>query len=457
MSETLRESRRDQFRTAIRTFLQDRLATKLEKLAEDDPKRDELKAQFTLAVWLEDAARRVRQIQAVTHSLKPIHPDARGTNLYVEPDQLEDHAEIGSHILGNRFSGDVVGNAAALDVYKLLKLPIENRSLLDWLMAEDVDAIAALSDTPVEAKAWCAAFTGITQPSDPVAASHPRAKQLYWLVGEDPCEDADYQLLAPLYASSLAHAVFETINEDRFGERNKLANAAHKAKRDHDGSYRSYPDLAVQKLGGTKPQNISQLNSERGGNNYLLGSLPPVWKVQGIRSPLNVESVFESRYGVQPEVRQTVRALRRFLETDPPSNTETRAQVDAFTDTLVDLLVIFSAEIQQGVEPGWSAEPPCHLVQAERLWLDPGRARDDPDFRGEWLWMDWPDDIGRRFARWLNQQLKGKLPVGDVEQRHWQRELLLDEDQNGWAQQLQALRTALDAPHDIPTRKAVTP
>jgi hypothetical protein len=32
--------------------------------------------------------------------------------------------------------------------------------------------------------------------------------------------------------------------------------------RDHDGVSREYPNLAVQKFGGTKPQNISQLNSD---------------------------------------------------------------------------------------------------------------------------------------------------------------------------------------------------
>ena len=45
----------------------------------------------------------------------------------------------------------------------------------------------------------------------------------------------------------------------------------------------AYASLAVQELGGTKPQNISQLNSERRGDNYLLASLPPVWKTVAVQ------------------------------------------------------------------------------------------------------------------------------------------------------------------------------
>ena len=76
------------YRAAISAFLQERLQAKLDKLKPDDPQRDEVIASFAHDVWLACAAKRVEQIQAVTHSLKPIHADARGTNLYVEPRTL---------------------------------------------------------------------------------------------------------------------------------------------------------------------------------------------------------------------------------------------------------------------------------------------------------------------------------------------------------------------------------
>jgi CRISPR-associated protein Csy1 len=104
--------------------------------------------------------------------------------------------------------------------------------------------------------------------------------------------------------------------------------------------------------------------------------------------------------------------------------------------------------------PGWSKDDErfSTLNEHEQLWLDPLRAEhaEEVDFARQWLQMDWPAEIGKRFAQWLNQQLKGQLPVGDAEAREWIKVLLTDED--GFKQQLRELRDKLDAPHYIPMR-----
>jgi len=397
-------------------FLQERLQGKLDKLPLDDPKREALLAQFRFDVWVEDAARRVPQIQVVTHSLKAIHPDAKGTNLYAPPDSLEPNDLVGSHVLINHLTADVVGNAAALDVYKFLKLECEGRSLLDRVSAEDADLAAALSDDPHQAQAWMQAFASIAEPRGR-AASHTKGKQVYWLVGDDPTCDDDYHLLAPLYGTSLAHHVFQTINEDRFGEAAKAARKARREERPSAHGYRDYPNLAIQKLGGTKPQNISQLNSERGGKNYLLASLPPVWRSPDINSPLNTHTVFP-RFGRRPAVRQLLNGLRSFLESDPDKTVHTRDRRDDFTAAIIDELLQFAAELHS-LEPGWSASADCRLVEVEKLWLDPCRAEFDEPFRAQWQAMEWPREVRNRFANWLNGALDNRLPVGDVEHRHW--------------------------------------
>lgn len=435
------------YREAIHTFLQERLNAKLEKLkADEDGKRTELIAQHQPSAWLEDAARRVQQIQAVTHSLKPIHPDARGTNLYVEPHTLPPLAELGSHALGERFVGDVVGNAAALDAYKLLKLEVNGRSLLTALLAQDADALAALHADPAQAQALRDALVSLTQPRAEGPSSHTLAKQLYWLTGSDACDDSHYTLLAPLYATSLAHAVHAQLQEARFGEANKAARQARRERKVHDGVFHDYPGLAVQNMGGTKPQNISQLNSERRGMNYLLSSLPPQWQASAVRLPVHATSVFDRLFIARPEVRRTVRALRVFLESDPDANLATRDRREELLGALVDELVSLAAELQQILPPGWSRDDErfADLHRSEQLWLDPLRAEqpDEADFAREWLQMDWPAAVGQRFANWLNAQLRGKLPVGDAEARAWQKELLTDED--GFQQQLRTLRQRLD-------------
>ena len=441
------------WRTEIEKFLQERLQTKLDKLKPDDPQRDEVIASFVRDAWLEDAARRVQQIQAVTHSLKPIHPDARGTNLYVEPTQLPVLFELGSHALGAEFAGDVVGNAAALDVYKFLKLQVGGQSLLAALLTEEVTALQALHDDPAQAKSLRDALVSLTAPRTGGPSSHGRAKQLYWLKGDDAADDALYELLAPLYATSLAHAVYGEIQEHRFGEANRAARIARRERKALDDVFHDYPGLAAQKMGGTKPQNISQLNSERGGGNYLLSSQPPAWTPSAVRLPAHAKSVFDRMFIARPEVRRTVRALRKFLAEEAKANLPSRDTRKAYTDALLDELVAFANELQQLMQPGWSMDDERFkdLADMEKLWLDPLRAelKEESQFASDWMAMDWPAEIGKRFGTWLNKALGEQF--GDMEAREWRKELLTDED--GFKQQLRELRDKFDAPHYVPIRK----
>lgn len=413
---TISNHRQTEIRLLLSTFLEERLQSKLEKLDPDDPKRDELRQQFMPANWLEDAARRAGQIQAVTHSLKPVHPDAKGTTLYSPPGGLQTIELVGTHCLGDSFAGDVVGNAAALDVYKFLKLSLAGRSFLELACAADVELAVALSDDPAKAGGWMQAFASLTEPRGQLA-SHTLAKQLYWQTGNDPHDDASYHLLSPLYASSLAHRVFEVLQDDRFSEAAKAARDARKANAFNERSVHEYPQLAIQQLGGTKPQNISQLNSERRGNNSLLASLPPVWRSVDLKPLLNTESMFPS-FSRRPEVRASLKALLAFLKTDPTRNLATRITRASMVNELIDAFLQFTAELQT-LEPGWSQASQCRLSDAECRWLDPeGVAQTDAE-----LERPAPTDVAERisaaFANWLNARLRDPLPTGDPEFLAW--------------------------------------
>ncbi|MFM9785779.1 type I-F CRISPR-associated protein Csy1, partial [Streptomyces scabiei] len=85
--------------------------------------------------------------------------------------------------------------------------------------------------------------------------SHKLAKQVYFPVGND------YHLLCPLFATSLAQVLHEKLVASRFGEEAKAARDAHKAGKWHPQPDVRYPDMAEMHFGGTKPQNISALNS----------------------------------------------------------------------------------------------------------------------------------------------------------------------------------------------------
>jgi CRISPR-associated protein Csy1 len=422
----------------MQDVLASRRDAKLEKLGPDDPKREELLAQYTLQTWLADAARRVSHIQAATHTIKAMHSDARGSSLYCQPDSLPDYSLVNSHVLGNRYAMDVVGNAAALDVNKFLTQEYQGKTLLAWMQDNEDVMLAAFNAENVDmARQWLQAFLGLLRNPEN-RATHTLAKQVYWLVGDNPCDDAQFHLLAPLYASSLAHSVYATIQEHRYGDKTKVAREAKKKGEFCGHPLHEYPNIAVQKLGGTKPQNISQLNTERKGVNYLLASCPPVWRSQSGRSPFNIPSVFKL-FGRLRDVQALVRDLKSFLESDPTLNKSTRTYRAELVSLIVGELYQF-AEGFRSLAPGWSADSRCHLAEEEQCWLDPLRAGLDAEFAETWLREDWQGEIKRRFGNWLNDALGGKLPLGDVEHAYWTA--MFDDER--WRRQIQADRHTIE-------------
>jgi len=422
MSE-VNPQRISELRTLINVFLESRRDKKiklLEKEEKEGPQRDEKRAEFEQefvpATWLADAAKRVVQVQAVTHSLKPIHPYAVGTNLFCDPRNLPSADVVGSHCLGDNFEGDAVGNAAALDVYKFLSLTHEGQSLLDMSSAGDSDLAAAFHDDSELAAGWMKAFSSVKE-SRGQLASHSLAKQVFWPIPGETEDDTNYHLLGPLYASSLAHRVYEVLQENRFSEEAKAARTSRKENMFSERPVREYPQLAVQQLGGTQPQNISTLNSERRGNNSLLASLPPVWRSSGVKPLLHTDSMFPG-FGRRKDVRDSLNMLLAFLKSDPKRNLETRNKRAAMVEELIDAFLQFTAEFRT-LEPGWTQMSACRLSDLECRWLDPEGVAQTDSALARSAPTDVEERISAAFANWLNSRLRDPLPMGDAEFLAW--------------------------------------
>jgi CRISPR-associated protein Csy1 len=408
-------------RVVINDFLGERLAQKIEKLKEDDPKRADLVTKFQFSTWLEDAAKRVEQIQVVTHTLKAVHPDAKGSSCHVPPDGMKSLMVVGSHCLGTQYELDVVGNAAALDVYKFLRLEIDGRSLLQLACEADSDFAEALSSNAKQAQAWMQAFSSLLQSSGELK-SHTLAKQLFWPVHFDSAnDDTNFHLLEPLYASSLAQELHVRTQEHRFGEASKAAREAKKTGSHSDLPVQNYPDLAIQQFGGTKPQNISQLNSQRRGNNLLFASLPPQWVAVTNKPLLNTDSMFW-RYKQRREVRGNVQKLVKFLQSDPPSNLETRQIRERYVNNLLEEFLFFTMELRE-LPQGWTALAACKLKSQHAYWLDPQGALQADEVSGNEPPTNVLDQVADDFGLCLNSSLmhgnSGGLPVGDPEHKAW--------------------------------------
>jgi CRISPR-associated protein Csy1 len=416
-------------------FIQERLQLKLDKLKGDEDvvqaQRLSLQQAHVRETWLADAAKRVPQIQLASHTLKPIHPDARGTNLYVNQPVCTDVNVVGTHTLQSQRADDVVGNAAALDVFKFLKLQHNGQSLLTRLSRKDGAALYALSSDAQEATQWAQAFAGIVDGKGS-AASHTLAKQLYF-----PLSDDGYHLLAPLFPTALVHGVHTHLQEARFSDAAKAARTARRAKEPHAHGYCDYPGMAVRNMGGSKPQNISQLNSERGGANYLLASVPPVWKDQGTQPPLRMASVFDKLgvIGRDRTVYRTIKELKEFLNSvaDVENNMHIRDKRVELVQAIINRVLDIATELQC-LNGGWSADPACKLSWAQKQWLDADAleaaqaahevqaaatgAADGTLAAPEAT--EWRDKVAEDFARWLNATLStDKIRMGDAEFVEW--------------------------------------
>lgn len=376
-------------------------------------RRAELENQYQVAEWLTHAASRAGQISLVTHALKFTHSDARGSSIFTA--SAAQRANYLSTATLNKPVLDAVGNAAALDVAKLLQTEVDGDSLIASLQRGDTSALASFTDDTKLLESWVNGFKKVLNDKQP--SSHKLAKQLYFPIGE-----SQYHLLSPLFSSSLAHALNQRITFARFSDESKVARDAMKARRWHPSPVVFYPDTALMNFGGTKPQNISWLNSVRGGKVWLLTCASPGWNSLS-KLPLNHKSVFHFSSEFTRQAWPVFTRLKGFLHRVQPqaSTMKIRQQRLALTDEIIDILFNYVLGVQnQTVHQGWSARPECQLKRSQQLWLDPYRSLTDDDFRFEREGGDWKKEVARDFGYWMIRLLHDEhLRMGDVERREF--------------------------------------
>ncbi len=206
-----------------------------------------------------------------------------------------------------------------------------------------------------------------------------------------------------------------------YSDEAKAGRKARKTTNTNPG-YREFPNVAACKFGGNNKQNVSYLNSKRGGTGYLLASCPPQWQHQGLKPPLRVETIFDRWLSGFRSLRELTQGLAQFLSGTRHNNLAIRLTRARFVAQIVDEVLHLARTIQQ-LPSGWSAAGECRLNQAEMLWLDPGRCLVDEALASARGNSDWPDTIARKFANWLNHQIHSdRLPVDDASALQWHRD-----------------------------------
>ncbi|MFY9995775.1 MAG: type I-F CRISPR-associated protein Csy1 [Leclercia sp.] len=370
--------------------------------------RRELELRYETRTWLTDAASRAGQISLVTHAAKYTHGDSKSSSIFTETTVSEGY--LSTATLTTPIA-DVVGNAAALDVAKLLQTVIDGDSLLDSLQCGDTSVFAALAENEEQLANWMAGFTRVIKTKQP--ASHKLAKQIYFPV------DGGYHLLGPLFSSSLAQSLHNRMIALRFSDESNAIWAAYKARRWHPKPLVMLPNLVVMSFCRAKPQTRSLLNIARNGRVWLLPSSAPQWESQ-TKPPLGCKTLFAKgpfEYATRRPRRQLINLL---INSGEVKNHHIRRTRERYVDEIIDMLFNVAADIQRHDWAGWTNHEHCELKPHQQLWLDPWRAEMDEAFFNERDKDDWQAAVADDFALWLNSHLRqSELKVGHTERREW--------------------------------------
>lgn len=374
----------------IQNFLNDRKDLWLKKKITNDAtdeERAELERQaldeFSLAKWLPDAAKRAKQLSLVSHPAKFSHPSAKTSSIIAKSERRADGFLRTGNVTAEL---DVFGNAAAMDVYKFLSLRLsDDKTILMHLENKTVEIKEQLTIPTADFSDIEQGLLEIMQDDNSVSKTSEIVKQVYFSV------DDDYHLLSVLTASNLMYKLKERINIMRFSDEAKQAREAKKNNHHHDAGLSEVYGLSVIGFGGTKPQNISVLNSQNYGEAYLLASMPSELELRSIQAPRS--NFFTNTLWVK-SFEDDFKKLHDLFQGDT-NNIHIRKKRDSLVRNII-YQVIDKLWMLRYLNAGWSdAEAYRNLPHYQKIWLD--QTYEQERTKNE----DWLLALKNDFSRWF--------------------------------------------------------
>lgn len=364
-------------------WLKDRI-----KKAENENVIAELQQQandkFSLNEWLPDAAKRVTQLSMVSHPSKFSHPSAKTSSVIAKVEQSNDGYLRSGNV---DYSLDVFGNAAAMDVFKFLSLPLNEKfTVLDGFEQQDQALKILITHAKLNFDTLSTEFLKIKVTDHSVKTDH-LVKQVYF-----PVREAQYHLLSILTPSGLITRLKQSIDAIRFSEDTKQAKESRKKNEHHEIGYSDIFGLTVTGYGGTQPQNVSVLNSQNAGRAYLLSSCPPVLEKRAIRLPKTdffLQCLYRKNY------QDSFIQLHKFMQLDL-NNIDIRNVIRNIIQFVIDQILLQALKTREYAAEGWSNQDYyASLPKIQRIWLDKVyQTKREED-------NDWRDELSREIARWI--------------------------------------------------------
>lgn len=375
---------------AIKDFLEERKAGWLKRKIKSNTVGAEIKRlkkeadlNFSLEVWVPGAAKRAKQLSMASHPPKFTHPDARTSNVIARAERRPD----GFLRTGNvAVQLDVYGNAAAMDVYAFLMLKLQDgKTILEHLEQSTKTIQQQLFIESVSFDLLRHEFLAIKEKEDEPIRTSGRVKQIYF-----PTQ-RDYHVLSILTASPIMFRLKKCIDDMRFSLDAKDVRKKRRAREFHPESYSEIYGLTGINFGGSKPQNISVMNSKNGGMSYLLASAPPA--LSGRKVDLPKEDFFGKQLFPQ-RYRRDFDALHLKMLGEK-NHARSQESIRPLVENILCQVIDLSWRIRT-LPAGWSDSDQYKLLpESQKIWLDSKYERQHQEDER------WLDDIKESMVGWL--------------------------------------------------------
>lgn len=359
--------------------------------------------KFSLDVWLPFESQRAKQIAMTSHPAKFTFPSIKKEQVnftVLKANCLKD----GFIRTGNIETDiDAFGGAAGLPAYEFLSIKLRDGKTVLQHLIEETDEIKEQLNIPTSSFSELRKkYLSVQQIDYHKEKTHERIKQVYFPV------EINYHLLSILTPSGIMFKLKERIDNMRFSVEAKEARESKKKNIFSSTVFSDIYDLSIIGFGGTKPQNISVLNSQNRGEAYLLPSMPPELTPRNIQPPKTnffSNTIWPNAYKIDFQKLHT-------LLIGDLNNMHIRNKRDRITKSII-YQVVDKMWMVRNLDIGWSeSENYGKLPKYQKIWLDQ-RYSATRNENQEWL-----DDVKSDFTRWFINTYtrilgKNALSLGD--------------------------------------------
>ena len=351
----------------------------------------------TPADWFDAMVMHMNECHLASHVGKFTNPDIK-TTVCSHSKKVAGYVTTG----GSTCSLDILTPAQYLGSASLLLSPVTpDKNVLEAVITRDkeLEKELELLSLPIE-KLQKKVQEMLEDRQKEPEATDTHLRQVYF-----PIAEGEYHLLSVMPSSCLALEMYQRI---RAINGHKI-DCCNKKSENYGKPCEEVTGLTMIGFGGSKPLNISALNSRCGGKTYLLSSLPPSLPARKIRLP---KSDFFRESIWYKQQSSALYRLHAYMKQDR-NTIEIRQAIHDLVDEMISA-VLFAAYQIRAEKIGWNEEEAySQLPTAQKIWLDDAYAEERKE-------TSWADDISSSFARWVirsYEKLLGEdaIKLGDAE------------------------------------------